>query len=187
MPVSVRARAPDLKALSRDLKEAGRTDLRKELFAGLNRGTKPLRAAAKANALATLPSSGGLAALVANATMTVRGAGSAKVTIVARPKRAVGQGERDRFERQKRAAEATKDLTLKEGRVRASKLRTSSAQDLQRIDDGTVRHPTFGHGPTVTQAVKPGWFSEPMREGADAVREELLDAIEVVAHELANG
>jgi hypothetical protein len=150
VPVSVRAKAPELKALSRDLKEAGRKDLRKELFAGLNRATKPLRAQAKANALATLPSRGGLAARVAAANITVRG-GGARVTIVARPSRRGGQF------------------------------------DPARLDAGVVEHPTYGHAPTVTQSVKPGWFTDPMLAGADEVREELLDAIEVVAFELANG
>jgi hypothetical protein len=74
--VSVRVSgAADLRALSRDLKQAGRKDLRRELFAGLNRATKPLRAEAKANALATLPATGG----------------SARVTIVARPSARGGQ------------------------------------------------------------------------------------------------
>lgn len=150
MPVSVRAKAPDLKALSRDLKAAGRKDLRKELFAGLNRSTKPLRAAAKANALATLPSSGGLAARVAAANMSVRG-GGARVTIVARPSK-----------------------------------RGGSFNPIE-IDGGIVRHPIYGHGPAVAQHVKPGWFTDPMQEGADDVRDELLAGIDAVARKLAAG
>lgn len=149
--MTVRANAPELRALSRDLKAAGRHDLRKELFRGLNRGTKPLRAAAKANALATLPQRGGLNRRVAASNITVRG-GGAKVTIVARPSKRGGPF------------------------------------DPAQVNAGGVTHPTFGHDPTVTtQGFKPGWFTDPMLEGADEVREELLDAIEVVAHELANG
>jgi hypothetical protein len=151
VPVSVRVSgAQDLRALSRDLKEAGRKDLRKELFAGLNRATKPLRAEAKANALATLPSSGGLAARVAAANMTVRG-GGARVTIVARPSK-----------------------------------RGGSFHPIE-IDGGVVRHPVYGHGPTVNQHVKPGWFTRPMQAGADEVRHELVAAIDVVARKLAAG
>lgn len=106
MPVTVRASgAAELRALSRDLKEAGRKDLRKELFAGLNRGTKPLRADIKANALATLPSSGGLAARAAASNITVRG-GGARVTIVARPSKRGGQFDPDRLN-----AGAVKHLT----------------------------------------------------------------------------
>lgn len=142
--------AQSLRDLSRDLKKAGRHDLRKELFSGLNRATKPLRAEAKANALATLPSRGGLAARVAAANITVRG-GGARVTIVARPSKRGGQF------------------------------------DPAGIDSGTVEHPTYGHKPTVSQSVTPGWFTDPMLAGADRVREELLDAIDVVAYELANG
>jgi hypothetical protein len=149
--VSVRVSgAQDLRALSRDLKEAGRKDLRKELFAGLNRSTKPLRAAAKANALATLPSSGGLNARVAAATMTVRG-GGARVTIVARPSKRGGQF------------------------------------DPFAVDGGIVQHPTYGHAPTVSQHVKPGWFTKPMQENADVVRDELVAGIDVVARKLEAG
>jgi hypothetical protein len=151
VPLTVRANAPQLRDLSRDLKAAGRNDLRKELFAGLNRSTKPLRAAAKASALDTLPSRGGLNRRVAAATMTVRG-GGAKVTIVARPSKRGGPF------------------------------------DPAQVNAGGVTHPTYGHAPTVTtQGFQPGWFTDPMIKGADTVREELLDAIEVVAHELANG
>lgn len=142
--------AQSLRDLSRDLKKAGRKDLRKELFAGLNRATKPLRAEAKANALATLPSSGGLAARVAAANITVRG-GGARVTIVARPSKRGGPF------------------------------------DPAAVDGGTVRHPTYGHKPTVSQSVTPGWFSDPLREGADGVQQELLDGINAVAEKLANG
>lgn len=186
MPMRVRAKAPDLKQLARDLKAAGRRDLQKELYAGLNRATKPLRAEIKANALATLPSEGGLAALVANANINVRGGGG-KVRIVAKPKRAVSRADRERVDRQNRAAEATKGLTKAEGRVSRARLGATSAQDLQRINDGTVRHPTYGHAPTVTQRVPPKWFDAPIEASTDDVVEELLDAIDTVAAKLADG
>jgi hypothetical protein len=151
VPVTVRASgAAELRALSRDLKAAGRKDLRKELFAGLNRGTKPLRADAKASALATLPSRGGFARRVAAANMTVRGGGS-RVTIVARPSKGGGQF------------------------------------DPAGTDSGIVRHPTYGHQPTVAQHVTPAWFTRPMQRGAGKVRGELVEGIEEVARKLAAG
>lgn len=150
MPLTVRAAAPDLRKLSRDLKAAGRKDLRKELFAGLNRGTKPLRAEIKVNALDTLPAGGGLNRRVAAATITVRGSGG-KVRVVARPSKRGGQF------------------------------------DPSQLDAGTVSHPTYGHGPTSTQPVQEGWFSDPIEAGLDDIREELLDGIEVVAAKLAAG
>lgn len=52
-------------ALSKALKEAGRTDLRKALNKGMRDGAKPLIPKARAEALATLPQRGGLAKLVA--------------------------------------------------------------------------------------------------------------------------
>ncbi len=51
--------------LSKDLRAAGDKDLRKELYRGLQRATKPLKDAAKENARATLPRKGGLAAAAA--------------------------------------------------------------------------------------------------------------------------
>jgi hypothetical protein len=89
----VRASAPDLKLLARALKQSGRKDLRKELYSGLNRGTKPARAAVRAAWLAELPQSGGLAARVARSSVTVRQRGPG-VQIVARgSKRGVGDIE----------------------------------------------------------------------------------------------
>jgi hypothetical protein len=56
--------ADEFKKLSADLKAAGRKDLRSELFKGINRAAKPLRAAAKDGAAKGLPQRGGLAASV---------------------------------------------------------------------------------------------------------------------------
>jgi len=56
--------------------------------------------------------------------------------------------------------------------------------DPKRIDRGRVRHPTFGRGPWVLQDVKPGWFSRPMKEGAPAVRKELVQAMDDVARKI---
>jgi hypothetical protein len=89
MPMTVRAKAPDLRGLARDLKAAGRRDLQKELFSALNRATKPVREEIKANAFATLPASGGLNERVAASNVTVRGSGG-RVRIVARPSKRGG-------------------------------------------------------------------------------------------------
>lgn len=58
--------------LSKDLRSAGDKDLRRELYRGLNRATKPLKEDAKANARAVLPSRGGLADRVARARLSTR-------------------------------------------------------------------------------------------------------------------
>ena len=47
---------------------------------------------------------------------------------------------------------------------------------------GVVRHPVFGNRKVwVSQKVTPGWFDDPMREGAPLVRRKLEQAIENVA------
>jgi hypothetical protein len=58
--------AEDLGALAKRLRAAGESGkgLRKELYAGMNRATKPLRAEAQKRAATDLPQEGGLAALV---------------------------------------------------------------------------------------------------------------------------
>lgn len=57
--------AEDFYKLSKSLKAAGRTELRKELTKGMRKATKPLIAKTKSAAGSTLPRRGGLAALVA--------------------------------------------------------------------------------------------------------------------------
>jgi hypothetical protein len=58
--------------LSKALKAAGRTELRKDLHKGLKDGAKPLIPKAKAAARAQLPQRGGLAAQVAKEPMRVQ-------------------------------------------------------------------------------------------------------------------
>ncbi len=148
MPMRVHASAPDLKRLARDLKEVGAKDLRKELYSGLNRSTKPMRGEIKEKAKAILPSGGGLNERVAAANIRVNGSGG-KVRIIARPSKRGGQF------------------------------------DPKATDSGEVEHPTYGHKPTVKQAVTPGWFTEPVVEGLPKVENELLAGIEVCAAKLA--
>jgi hypothetical protein len=64
--------ADELGDLARALKSAGATDLRRELYRGLNRATKPLRAKAQEAARRDLPQSGGLAALVGRSKGTTK-------------------------------------------------------------------------------------------------------------------
>lgn len=81
--------ANELGALARRLRAEGEAGkgLRKELFRGINRATKPLKAEAKAAAARELPQAGGLAQVVARSRFTTRtrtGARSAGVSIVAK-------------------------------------------------------------------------------------------------------
>lgn len=59
------------------------------------------------------------------------------------------------------AASRTRIQRRNSGRAVGVRLRVQSDDNIRRIDKGTVRHPTFGHGPWVNQAVPGGWFTEP--------------------------
>lgn len=75
----------DFYRLSKALKNAGKTELRKELNKGLRQGAKPLIPRARAEARRVLPHEGGLAERVARAPMRVQvrtGAQTAGVRIV---------------------------------------------------------------------------------------------------------
>lgn len=77
--------AEDFIRLSKALKHAGRTEMRKELNAGLKRAAKPLIAKTRAEARQRLPQRGGLAERVAKAPQRVQvrtGARTAGVRIV---------------------------------------------------------------------------------------------------------
>lgn len=71
-------------------------------------------------------------------------------------------------------------LTGDSAGVRIVGLRTKAGGsiDLERLDDGRLRHPTFGHRPWVLQDVPEGWWSDAMEREAPSVMEALADAIE---------
>lgn len=64
--------AARLEGIAREFKEAGRGDLRKDLLRGIRETNKPTIAKIRANARATLPSRGGLAAIVATSKIGTR-------------------------------------------------------------------------------------------------------------------
>lgn len=78
--------AEKFERVAKALKQAGDKDLRKELYAGLNRATKPLRGEAKKSAGANLPRAGGLNKRVARARFSTRRrtGKNAGITIVAK-------------------------------------------------------------------------------------------------------
>lgn len=79
MPADLTVRgAENLAGIARALKEAGNGELRRELFKGLNRATKPLKADVKQSAIQLLPSRGGLNTIVANAKLTTSNRASGK-------------------------------------------------------------------------------------------------------------
>lgn len=65
--------ADQLTRLSKNLKDAGRRDLERELSKGISRALKPVIASLRASAQTTLPHRGGLAARVAGSQMSISG------------------------------------------------------------------------------------------------------------------
>jgi hypothetical protein len=68
----VRQAPQELAALSKALRDAGERDLRRELYAGLNRATKPMMRAARVRMLRDLPHKGGLNRRAAKARMSTQ-------------------------------------------------------------------------------------------------------------------
>lgn len=134
--------------LSKALKEAGRTGLRRELNTGIRRAARPLVKKTRAEARSRLPKRGGLAAQVAKEPQRVQvrtGASTAGVRIV------VGRGK-------------------------------GGARGANR---GVVRHPVFGNRDVwVDQKVEPGWFDDPIKGSAPAVRRDIEKAMQTVVDQI---
>lgn len=62
-----------------------------------------------------------------------------------------------------------------------------SGRHLKEMDQGRVRHPTFGHGPWVTQTITPGWWSKALTAAAPQVRAELVKVLDETARRIEHG
>jgi hypothetical protein len=147
------AGAERLAVLGRELRAAGASGLRRELYRSVRRTVRDseVRPQVARSAQATLPQRGGLAARVAAAKVTARiraGGQNVGVDLVASDRRA----------------------------------------DLHGINAGRVRHPVYGHGPWVSQAVRPGYFDQAM-EGpvVDSLQEAVIEAVDTIARRLSSG
>lgn len=64
----------------------------------------------------------------------------------------------------------------------------SGGANLRSLDRGFVRHPVFGNRAVwVTQAITPGWFTQPLEGEAPAVRRELVRALDDMAKKVTTG
>lgn len=63
----------------------------------------------------------------------------------------------------------------------------TSGYDIGSINRGRVRHLTFGHLPWHNQAVKPGFWTDPLKKGAPAVRREIDQAVKDIAKQIERG
>lgn len=59
--------------------------------------------------------------------------------------------------------------------------------DLDAIDRGRVKHPTYGHKPWVIQLVRPGYWTEPLVQGGPQVRQEIVKAVDGIAKKMERG
>lgn len=175
--------AADLKALARDLNKAGRGDLKVQFKKRVNRHVRDnrVRELVADSAMRTLPSGGGYE----------------------RVPRASGRRQ-DGTPRVPRRRSRTRRTSLAEyvakARVKVSTnlggrnlgvsitgTRSSGGKkvDLDGINDGQVRHPTFGRRPWRTQRVQPGFFDKPLRgRVADDFRRAVTEAVGDIRRQL---
>lgn len=147
----------DFIRLSKALKAAGRSELRKELNKGLRRAAKPLIAQTRAAALEKLPKAGGLNELVAKTPQRVQvrtGAKTAGVRIVV--------------------------VQSRSGARRANRgvLRHPVFADTTKPRDEWT---------WVDQKVNSDWFDGPLREGAPLVVPQLTVAMQAIADRVVRG
>ena len=168
-------------------------ELKRQLYSALNRAAKPGIAAAKENAARTLPAGGGRG--VRHHTLRGRKLGVAQLvkTNQLRTEGTVrdSTGTSRRIESvAARAAGARYRVKAVRGKDPAVRVTATPAKgkslDLNSLDGGRLRHPLFGNrAHWYSQAVKPGWFTDPMRRNNDAARRELLRAVDEITRQLA--
>jgi hypothetical protein len=181
----------DLRRLGRDLQKAGAVTLRKELIKGLQRAGNIGKAAVPMSARSHLPGSGGigrgtsLGEYVADLGVVAKVAMSGKNAGI----RITGSKSKARAEAHRRR-QARKNLKRKPSRQRAAStaLRGQGLVDLNAINRGRVKAPTFGHRPWHVQAVKPGFFDDAMTGVvAQAARQAAVDAVRAIERDIAGG
>jgi hypothetical protein len=60
--------------------------------------------------------------------------------------------------------------------------------DLRRMDQGMIRHPSWGHSPWSAQKVAPGFFTDAVtQEGADQLEQAVITAAENAARRIVHG
>lgn len=187
--------------LAWELRRAGAKSLRVELQKGLQRASRPLVGAVKANARATLPTGGGRGkrrSRMVDTGETLTNQVSGKTYAVKRRRAlggalAKGESVADRVEGATYQVRVANGLGGPRLRIVAVE-RRGKRIDLYRLNEGVLRHKTFGRGVTkkgkslwFDQAVPPGWFEKPIRAHEDEFRRQLEAAVDRVADEINRG
>ena len=58
--------------------------------------------------------------------------------------------------------------------------------NLRKLDEGEIRHPTFGHKPWKKQAVTPGLVSKPIEAEKPAMQRAVMDAVNATAKKITD-
>lgn len=157
IPLDVKG-AQDLRSLTNALKEAGAKDLQRELYAGINRAMKPLKAVARQAARDGLPRRGGLAETIARSKLQTR---------------RVVQKRKNRYAVRLVMTSGHDLRSLDRGRLRWPVFPESGTDR----SEWTWRE----------RQIKPGWWSEPLKKASDGPRREIVQVIAEVTHKLEAG
>lgn len=153
MPIEVRVEGADKFArLARALRQIGEKDLRRELYAGINRAVKPLTTSVRESTRRYLPD---------------RYADELSRTLQVRTRRRAGRDP---------------------GISLAGTAKTSRGKDrnLRALNRGVLRHPLYeDRRYWFNQKVSPGFWDEPLSDGADVVRRELVNVLDDIGRTLA--
>ena len=184
-----------LSALARDLRKAGATSLRRELYRGLQRSGKPVIQKIKENAAKELPKGGGRGkrrTRLVSTGRTLTNAVSGKTHAI-KERRKIGGGLAPGESVADRVVNASYVVRLVSNRGGVT-LRLMATErggkriDLARLDKGELRHPVFGNRRVwVGQRVKPGWFTTPIEQNIGEFRKAIDDAVDAVIKEIDRG
>lgn len=163
--------------LARDLKEAGRGDLAKQMTKDMRTAAQPAQEEMQSN-VRGLPTStsGGASARAARAGHALRN--RKKLTDKAKAKAHARSGLRDTVARSVRTtASATGNRAAVRIRAAQAMMPASQRKLPNLMNNGQWRHPTFGRNPWVMQRVPPGWFDKPTLRHGPKVRQEAINVV----------
>ena len=163
------------RAVARQLREIGDKDLTRSLYRALNTGAQPMKDDIRRNFATKLPQGGGRGrrgkGRLRKDGTRARGSLRAPESLAAR------------------AARATISVKGRSGRNPsvAVTARTSRGKsiDLQALEAGTVRHPTFGHAPWKAQAVTPHTFTTGVEKNLPGVQDAIGRELDAISERLA--